>query len=59
MELDYYVSDQLINYKMDSVNFAKVRKTIAQVCFEKGIQPGIYRGKDATKVIREMQRNIS
>lgn len=58
MELDYYVSDQLINYKMDSVNFAKVRKTIAQVCFEKGIQPGIYRGKDATKVIREMQQTL-
>ena len=58
MELDYYVSDQLINYRMDSVNFAKVRKAIAQVCYEKGIQPGIYKGKDATRVIREMQQTL-
>ncbi|MFJ7699047.1 SEC-C domain-containing protein [Lysinibacillus fusiformis] len=58
MKLDYYVSDQLINYKMDSVNFAKVRKTIAQVCFEKGIQPGVYKGKEATRVIREMQQTL-
>lgn len=58
MEVDYYVSDQLINYQIDSVNFAKVRKTIAQVCFEKGIQPGIYKGKEATNVIREMQQTL-
>lgn len=58
MEVDYYVSNQLINYQMDSVNFAKVRKTIAQVCFEKGIQPGIYKGKEATNVIREMQQTL-
>lgn len=58
MEVDYYVSDKLINYQMDSVNFAKVRKTIAQVCFEKGIQPGIYKGKEATNVIREMQQTL-
>ena len=58
MELDYYISDQLINYKMDSVNFAKVRKTIAQVCFEKGIQPGVYKGKEATRVIRKMQQTL-
>ena len=58
MELDYYVSDELINYKMDGVNFAKVRKTIAQVCYKKGIQPGIYKGKEATRVIREIQQTL-
>lgn len=58
IEQDYYVSDEMIDFKMDSVNFAKVRKTIAQVCYEKGIQAGTYIGKKATKVIRKMQQTL-
>ncbi|MET4561530.1 hypothetical protein ABIA69_002698 [Lysinibacillus parviboronicapiens] len=58
IEQDYYISDRMINFRMDSVGFAKVRKTIAQVCFESGVHPGQYKGKEATKVIRKMQQTL-
>lgn len=58
IEQDYYISDKMINFRMDSIDFAKVRKTIAQICFESGLQPGQYRGREATKVIRKMQQTL-
>lgn len=58
IEQDYYYSDEGSNPKMGPVNFSKARKKIAEVCFAADIKPGIYHGKDATKVVRQMQKRI-
>jgi hypothetical protein len=58
VEQDYYYSDMAPNIQMEAQNFVKVRKEIAKVCFAAGAEPGEYRGKAATQVIRKMQTAI-
>lgn len=58
IEQDYYYSDMAPSFQMESLNFVKARKEIAKVCFQAGAEPGEYRGKSATRVIRKMQTAI-
>ncbi|TCP55821.1 SEC-C motif-containing protein [Tumebacillus sp. BK434] len=58
IEQDYYYSDMAPDFQMDVQNFGKARKEIAKVCFVAGAEPGEYRGKEATRVIRKMQTAI-
>lgn len=58
VEQDYYYSDMAPSIQIEAQNFAKARKEIAKVCFAVGIEPGEYRGKAATYVIRKMQTAI-
>lgn len=58
VEQDYYFSDMASSVQMEERSFVKARKEIAKVCFEVGVEPGEYRGKAATRVIRKMQKAI-
>ena len=58
VEQDYYYSYRAPSIQMEAQNFAKARKEIAKVCFAAGAEPGEYRGKAATHVIRKMQTAI-
>jgi hypothetical protein len=58
VEQDYYYFDMAPSIKMEAQNFVKARKEIAKVCFDAGAEPGEYRGKAATYVIRKMQTAI-
>lgn len=55
VEREYYFSEAAINTTIQSTSFSTVRKIIAKSCFNAGIIPGVYRGKDATLAIRKMQ----
>lgn len=58
IEQDYYFSDMSLDTEITPISFAKTRKEIAKVCLASGVQPGDYRGKAATDVIRKMQTSI-
>lgn len=58
VEQDYYYSDMTPSIQIEPRNFAKARKEIAKVCLAAGIEPGEYRGKAATDIIRRMQTAI-
>ena len=52
----YYFSDESIPTQISAISFTRVRKKIAKICFESGIKPGEYHGKEATAIIRKMQK---
>lgn len=61
------VFSSLVKYKWDNnmqifslqdYHYHEVRKRIAKVCYNKAINSGIYRGKEANQVIRSMQKSI-
>jgi hypothetical protein len=52
---DYYYSDVPFDSNIEDIHFVKVRKAIAKSCLEAGVIPGRYKGRDATKIIREIQ----
>lgn len=58
IEQDYYFSDMSLDTEVSPISFAKARKEIAKVCLASGVQPGEYRGKSATDIIRKMQTSI-
>jgi hypothetical protein len=58
LKQDYYYSDRAPSIHMEEQNFVKARKEIAKVCLAAGAEPGEYRGKAATCVIRKMQTAI-
>lgn len=46
------------NYVVHEEAYHRVRKHIAKVCFEEGVIPGEYYGRDATAVVRSIQRKL-
>lgn len=56
--LDYYWSDKSYMYKIDDTAYISVRKDIANLCYAIGIEPSVYKGKQATTIIRKMQGNL-
>jgi len=58
IEQQYYFSNMAIDTNISAVDFTKARKEIAQMCHASGIEPGEYRGKAATEVVRKMQAAI-
>ena len=55
VEQDYYYSDMAPSIQIEAQNYVKARKEIAKACFAAGAEPGDYRGKAATQVVRKMQ----
>ncbi|WP_019637341.1 YecA family protein [Paenibacillus fonticola] len=58
IELDYYWSDKSIGLNVPDKAFQDSRKIIAEICLSKGINQGVYEGKEATKIIRTMQAEL-
>lgn len=58
IKLDYIYNNSFRKYKVDDYNYLKAKKTIAEVCLDNNIEPGEYFGKDATKQIRIMQKEL-
>ncbi|MCY9660982.1 SEC-C metal-binding domain-containing protein [Paenibacillus chondroitinus] len=58
VELDYYWSDKSIGFNVPDKAFQDARKIIAEICLLKGINQGMYEGKEATKIIRTMQAEL-
>lgn len=58
ISIDYYWSDSNKFYKVNNKAYIDVRKEIAKKCMEKGIEQGVYNGKEATKIIRTMQGEL-
>lgn len=58
IRIDYYYSDKSKHFYIEDKKFHEVRKRIAQICYEQNIMPGIFQGKEATSVIRDMQKYI-
>jgi len=54
----YYFSEHAIDTEITEIGLAKARKEIAKVCYESGAHPGEYNGKNATKVVRNMQLSV-
>lgn len=55
VEQHYYFSDNKVNTNISPISFAKAKKEIAKICFDAGIEPGMFHGKNATRTIRKMQ----
>lgn len=56
--VDYKWDNNMQNFQPQDHHYHEVRKRIANVCYNKMINPGIYRGKEANQVIRTMQKAI-
>lgn len=54
-ERTYFFSVAAIDTEISAESFSKVRKEIARVCFKADVEPGIYSGKAATTIVRQMQ----
>lgn len=58
-ELEYtWKIEQESYFRVENDAFLSVKKHIAQVCLSAGIQPGTYHGKDATSVVRKIQKEL-
>lgn len=58
-ELDYaWNQEQEAHFKVDKKYYLEVKKHIAEVCQNAGIEPGAYYGKDATTVVRLIQKKL-
>ena len=57
-EIDYIWNDYSKHYSPESYHFHEVRKRIAILCNSNNISPGIYKGKDANRIIRRMQKSL-
>lgn len=57
-ELDYIRNDYYVDYFPEAYHFHEIRKRISILCNNNSILPGVYKGKDANKVIRSMQKSL-
>lgn len=57
-EIDYIWNDYSILYSPEPHHFHEIRKRIAILCNSNNISPGVYKGKDANKIIRSMQKAL-
>lgn len=55
---EYYYSDRSVDTEISAVALTQVRKEIANVCFNSGVQQGEYHGKEANRAIRKMQTSV-
>jgi hypothetical protein len=55
-KIDYYVNRNNHSSYPPTETFSCVVKRIAQLCLKAEIQPGIYEGKQATEIIRTLQK---
>lgn len=58
VSIDYYWSDKSVPYYIHKQRYLRVRKDIAKLCYDMGIEQKVYIGKAATNVIRTMQSGL-
>lgn len=58
IELDYMYNTSYRKYKVDDYSYLKAKKLIAEVCLKNDISPGEYYSRDATSLIRKMQKEL-
>lgn len=56
IEIDYVWNEIAPIYNVKEKAYLDVRKNIAYICYENGIEPNEYYGEDANKVIRSIQK---
>ena len=59
IEIDYkWDNEKYPTYNVEEKAYLDVRKNIACICYEAGIEPGEYFGTEANRVIRNIQRAL-
>ncbi len=58
IELDYMYNVSYRKYKVDDYSYLSAKKLIAKVCMDNQISPGEYYSRDATSLIRKMQKEL-
>lgn len=58
IEIDYIYNMSLELYNVKEIDYLNAKKEIAKICLESNIEPGEYFGKEANKVIRNMQQKL-
>ena len=58
IEIDYIYNMSLEFYNVKEIDYLNAKKKIAKICLESNIKPGEYFGKEANKVIRNMQKKL-
>lgn len=59
IEIDYkWDNEKYPTYDVDEKAYLDVRKNIAYICYEAGIEPGEYFGAEANRVIRNIQKTL-
>lgn len=56
--IDYLYNKSNLYFNVDSKYFFQAKKNIAKICLNNNIQPGEYYGKEANKIIRQMQKDL-
>ena len=56
--VEYMWDNNMQNYCPQDYHYHEVRKRIANVCYDRMINSGIYRGREANQVIRTMQKAV-
>ena len=56
--VEYKWDNNMQNYSPQDYHYHEVRKRIAKVCYDRMIEPGIYRGREVNQVIRTMQKAV-
>lgn len=57
-KISYVWDNNMVYYSANDSHFHVVRKRIAKKCFDNGVIPGRYKGKEANTIIRNMQRDL-
>ena len=58
IKIDYIYNISLELYNVKEIDYLKAKKEISKICLESNIEPGEYWGKEANKVIRNMQQKL-
>lgn len=56
--VEYKWDNNMQDFSPQDFHYHEVRKRIANVCYDRMINPGIYRGREANQVIRIMQKAV-
>ena len=58
LEIDYVYKRSFKIYNVEDIYYLNVKKEIAKICLESGIETGEYFGKEANRIIRLMQKKL-
>ena len=58
IEIDYIYNMSFELYNVKEIDYLNAKKEISKICLESHIEPGEYFGKEANKVIRNIQQKL-
>lgn len=58
IEIDYIYNMSFELYNVKELDYLNAKKQISKICLESNIEPGEYFGREANKVIRNMQQKL-